>query len=54
VAAGRIAYSVYQDDKYSIWSIEDPAIMAGAAPQPEAGSWRHCRPPSGATMRWSR
>jgi surface antigen Omp85-like protein/WD40 repeat protein len=35
VSAGRIAYSVYQDDKYSIWSIEDPAIMAGAPALPE-------------------
>jgi WD40 repeat protein len=35
VASGRIAYSVYENDKYAIWSIEDPTTMAGIGPLPE-------------------
>jgi hypothetical protein len=35
VAAGRIAYSVYEDERYPIYTIDDARTMAGFVPAPE-------------------
>jgi hypothetical protein len=35
VSADRIAYSVYENDKHSIWAIEGAQAMAGRAPEAE-------------------
>ena len=35
VAAGRVAYSVYEDEKYPIYTVEDARTLAGFTPAPE-------------------
>jgi hypothetical protein len=45
VAAGRIAYSVYEDEKYPIYTVEDAKTLAGSTPTAETTMLAAALPP---------